>query len=144
SLAAPASPVTEVSPWVTSSSSDLHRAIVKRLRVDSLEVEGKVLTNSFDVGTSFARELRFFRTVSPHPNLVEFYGHIDGVGLVIEAIDGVTIHDKIEKAPFPSDTVKLRWANQLIQAILHIHSFGLSHGDISPGNVLIDSEVTLN
>ncbi|KAJ6558587.1 CAMK family protein kinase [Mycena vulgaris] len=61
----------------------------------------------------FARELRLLRTVPRHPNLVEFY---DGIGLVIEAIDG------------------------LIQTIHYIHSFGLSHGDISPGNAMIDSE----
>jgi serine/threonine protein kinase len=102
--------------------------------------DGQVLHNDFDVGTSFARELRLFHTVPRHPNLVEFYGHIDGVGLVIQAIDGIRLDTKIEARPFPSDAIKLKWANQLIRAIHHIHSFGLSHGDISPGNVLIDSE----
>ncbi|KAJ7119504.1 kinase-like domain-containing protein [Mycena epipterygia] len=104
-------------PWVSSSSSSLERAIVKRPRIDSLEVDGRMLSNEFDL-----------------------YGVIDGVGLVIQAIDGVRLDAKIEARPFPSDSLKLEWANQLIRAIHHIHSFGLSHGDISPGNVLIDTE----
>ncbi|KAJ7224272.1 kinase-like domain-containing protein, partial [Mycena pura] len=121
------------------SSSDLYRAVIKRPRVDSFEVDGRILWNDFDV-TSFARELRLLLTVPRHENLVEFYGHIDGVGLVIQAVNGVRLDTKIETRPFPSDTFKLGWANQLIRVIHHIHSSGLSHGDISPGNVLIDSD----
>ncbi|KAJ7468557.1 kinase-like domain-containing protein [Mycena latifolia] len=133
------SPPTDSVEW-DSSSSSLHRAIVKRPRIDSLEVDGRILYNDFDVGTSFARELRFFLTVARHSNLAEFYGHIVGVGLVIQAVNGVRLDTKIEAHPFPVDSLKVLWANQLIRAICHIHSFGLSHGDISPGNVLIDSE----
>ncbi|KAJ6470049.1 kinase-like domain-containing protein [Mycena vitilis] len=127
-------------PWTSSSCSDIDRAVVKRPRVDSLEIDGRVLHNDFDVAKSFARELRFFYTVPRHPNLVEFYGHIDGVGLVIQAVDGVRLDTKIESRPFPPDALKLKWANQLIRTVHHIHSFGLSHGDISPGNVIIDSD----
>ncbi|KAJ7781858.1 kinase-like domain-containing protein [Mycena maculata] len=128
------------SPWVTSTSATLHRTIVKRPKLETLEIDGRILHNDFDVATSFARELRLLRTVTRHANIVEFYGHIDGVGLVIEAVDGVPIGSKIEGRPVPSDPTKLMWANQLIRAIHHIHSFEVSHGDISSGNIIIDNE----
>ncbi|KAJ6470057.1 kinase-like domain-containing protein [Mycena vitilis] len=131
---------SDCTPWTSSSFSNIERAIVKRPRVDSLEVEGRVLRNDFDVATSFARELRFFWSVPYHPNIVEFYGLIDKVGLVIHSVDGVRLDTRIETRPFALDALKIKWANQLIRAITHIHAFGLSHGDISPGNVLIDSD----
>ncbi|KAJ7464866.1 kinase-like domain-containing protein [Mycena galericulata] len=125
--------------WLTSSSSRLYRTVLKRPMVESLEVEGRTLTNVFDVGTSFARELRFFRNVAPHPNIVEFFGCIDGVGLVIEAIDGKDLSVLIQQENPPPTELKIVWANQLIHALVHIHACGLSHGDISPGNTLVDS-----
>lgn len=58
-----------------------------------MEVDGRTLTNIFDVGTAFARELRF---VAPHPNTIEFLGCTEGVALVIEAIDSKKLGMVIE------------------------------------------------
>ncbi|KAJ7119507.1 hypothetical protein C8R44DRAFT_737309 [Mycena epipterygia] len=48
------------------------------------------------------------RTVPRHKNIVEFYDLIDGVGLVIQAINGVCLDTKIEWTPFNLG-VKLKW-----------------------------------
>ncbi|KAJ7149441.1 kinase-like domain-containing protein [Mycena crocata] len=127
-------------PWLLSSCATLHRTVVKRPDITTTDFNGETRTNTWDVGTSFARELRFFRTVAPHPNLVRYFGciDIDGVGLVLEAVDGTELGAIIKQSPPPSNYTKMLWANQLITVILHIHACGLSHGDISPGNVLID------
>lgn len=88
----------------------------------------------------FLREARASGQLN-HPNLVRALD-VDGEGdvlyLVLEYIDGITLHDLVTKhGPLEPNRV----ANYLWQAangLAYINSCGLVHRDIKPANILLD------
>lgn len=129
---------THSSAWLRTPCK-FYRAFVKQPFVAFLEVDGEMKNNLHDVATSFCRELRFFHIVTAHENIVRFMGCIDSLGLVIELIDGETLVETLTHVQ-PTPHMKINWANAILDGILHIHSFGLSHGDISGSNVMINRD----
>ncbi|CEL56249.1 Nik-related protein kinase OS=Homo sapiens GN=NRK PE=1 SV=2 [Rhizoctonia solani AG-1 IB] len=133
------------------ASSQMFRCIVKRPHADqplsfasgqgpntgssegTLTVQRQSLD---DVVKQFAAELRVFRTIGIHKNVVRFFGAIEGVGLVLEEIDHG--HTLLELLPtLWNDSTKIDWFNQILEGLAHIHKFGLSHGDLSCTNIMV-------
>lgn len=133
------------------ASSQMFRCIVKRPHADQpvsfssrssdpgdklsgeLSVQPQPLD---DVVQQFAAELRVFRTIGIHKNVVRFFGVIEKVGIVLEEIDhGHTLLDLLPTVW--KDSTKIDWFNQILEGLAHIHKFGLSHGDLSCTNIMI-------
>lgn len=137
------------------ASSQMFRCIVKRPRADQpvnfvsnthdssdlpygsppggLVVQHQSLD---DVVKQFAAELRVFRTIGIHKNVVRFFGVIEGVGIVLEEIDhGHTLLDLLPTVW--NESTKIDWFNQILDGLVHIHKFGLSHGDLSCTNIMV-------
>ncbi len=58
--------------------------------------------------------------------------------MVLECIDGRTLLDAVRATDPPlSQAQKIDYHNQLLDGLAHIHSFGLSHGDLSLLNVFV-------
>lgn len=131
------------------ASSQMFRCIVKRPHADQpvsfssrssdpgdnlsgeLSVQPQPLD---DIVQQFAAELRVFRTIGIHKNVVRFFGVIEKVGIVLEEIDhGHTLLDLLPTVW--KDSTKIDWFNQILEGLAHIHKFGLSHGDLSCTNV---------
>lgn len=130
------------------ASSQMFRCIVKRPHADQpvsfssrttepndlpgeLSVQPQPLD---DIVKQFAAELRVFRTIGIHKNVVRFFGVIEKVGIVLEEIDhGHTLLDLLPTVW--KDATKIDWFNQILEGLAHIHKFGLSHGDLSCTNV---------
>jgi serine/threonine protein kinase len=137
------------------ASSQMFRCIVKRPHADqpvSFSSNQEATTSTYtsnssapgaitvrpqsldDVVKQFAAELRVFRTIGIHKNVVRFFGVIEGVGIVLEEIDHG--HTLLELLPtIWNDSTKVDWFNQILEGLAHIHKFGLSHGDLSCTNV---------
>src|SRR5262249_41130507 len=88
----------------------------------------------------FYREARAVAALD-HPNIVHAYD-IDQDGdlhyLVMEFIDGLTLHELVSKIG-PLDP--LRAAHYIFQSangLQHAHDSGLIHRDVKPGNLLLD------
>lgn len=83
-----------------------------------------------------ARALALLR----HPNVVTLYElveHQGGVCLVMEYVDGAPLSARLKDGPLGLDEA-LRIADQLADALAAAHAYGIVHGDIKPGNILID------
>jgi len=71
--------------------------------------------------------------------------------MVLEWVEGPTLLDvlrgpsppnsKIKPPPHknPSKRRRITWYNQLVDALVHLHSFGLNHGDLSLLNIHVET-----
>jgi serine/threonine protein kinase len=103
-------------------------------------------TNSPDVTAQFLAELRVYSTLPGHRNFPAYLGSLDGVGMVLEYIEGRSIHHMLESARAVGGldrSTKINVHNQLLDGLTYLHSFGLSHGDLSLLNVLVTRNNTL-
>jgi serine/threonine protein kinase len=77
-----------------------------------------------------------------HPHIVrtlDFGTTRDCYYLVCELMPNGTLHDRINKNGFLSETDTLTLAIAMLQALDHAHHRGLMHRDIKPANILYDA-----
>ncbi|KIP05583.1 hypothetical protein PHLGIDRAFT_91937 [Phlebiopsis gigantea 11061_1 CR5-6] len=143
SYSAPPQPTQNMLPFATGSASELFKCVVKKPNVVQLEINGEMQSNTRDVSVQFLAELRVYTTVSRHRNICAFLGALENVGMVLEYIEGRTLWDVIKestssecKAELTREK-KIDFHNQLLDGLTHLHSFGLSHGDLSLLNIQV-------
>lgn len=134
---APPNPTQNMAPFASGSASELFKCVVKKPNVVQLEINGEMQTNANDVMTQFLAELRVYTTVSRHRNIAAFLGCLENVGMVLECIEGRTLWDVVKVRPELTRCQKIDYHNQLLDGLTHLHSFGLSHGDLSLLNVQV-------
>ncbi|KAJ6521954.1 kinase-like domain-containing protein [Mycena vulgaris] len=130
-------PTASLNPCAHGSASELFKCIVKKPDVIQLEINGEMQSNASDVTVQFLAELRVYTTLSRHRNVCAFLGSLENVGMVLEYIDGRTLYDVVIARPPLSTRQKRDYHNQLIDGLAHLHSYGLSHGDLSLLNVQV-------
>ena len=88
----------------------------------------------------FHREARAAAAVQ-HPNVAMVFESKDYRGnpyLVTEYVDGCTLKKHVQRnGPCTVEEI-LKYARELASGLIALHEKGLLHGDIKPGNVLID------
>ena len=135
--AAPPNPTAALPPFAQGSASELFKCVVKKPEVVQLEINDEMQSNALDVATQFLAELRVYTRVAPHRNIPIFLGCLDGIGMVLEFLEGGTLYDYL-KLHAPLSRIRLRdFHNQLLDALTHLHAYGLSHGDLSLLNVQV-------
>jgi serine/threonine protein kinase len=98
----------------------------------------------------FAGEARVLGGLA-HPGLVALLDVGADVGpaseplayLVMELVDGVTLHQMLGRGPLGADQVA-DIGRQLAQALGHAHDAGVVHRDVKPANVLLSTEPVLS
>jgi serine/threonine protein kinase len=96
-------------------------------------------SNAADVTVQFLAELRVYTTLARHRNIAAFLGCLENVGMVLEYIEGRTLYDVVKARPEMTREQKIDYHNQLLDGLTHLHSYGLSHGDLSLSNVQVTS-----
>lgn len=134
---APPNPTASLSPCAHGSASELFKCIVKKPDVVQLEINGEMQSNASDVTVQFLAELRVYTTLARHRNICAFLGSLENVGMVLEYIDGRTLYDVVKARPELTRRHKIDYHNQLLDGLTHLHSYGLSHGDLSLLNVQV-------
>ncbi len=134
---APPNPTVNLSPVAQGSASVLFKCVVKKPDVIQLEINGEMQSNASDVTVQFLAELRVYTTVTRHRNICAFLGALENVGMVLEYIDGLTLYDVVTARPVLTREAKIDFHDQLLDGLTHLHSFGLSHGDLSLLNVQV-------
>ncbi|KAF9010671.1 kinase-like domain-containing protein [Cyathus striatus] len=134
---APPNPTASLNPVAHGSASELFKCIVKKPDVIQLEINGEMQSNASDVTVQFLAELRVYTALSRHRNICAFLGSLENVGMVLEYIDGRTLYDVIIARPALSTAQKVDYHNQLLDGLTHLHSYRLSHGDLSLLNIQV-------
>lgn len=137
SYSAHSNPTQNLAPCASGSASELFKCIVKKPNVVQLEINDEMQSNAKDVTTQFLAELRVYTTVTRHRNIAAFLGCLENVGMVLEYIEGRTLWDVVRERPLLTRAKKIEYHNQLLDGLTHLHSFGLSHGDLSLLNVQV-------
>jgi serine/threonine-protein kinase len=87
----------------------------------------------------FRREARIAARLQ-HPNLVSIYdfnADVERPYLVMAYMSGGSLQDRIDAGGRPDAE---RLAADVLRALAHIHSAGIIHRDVKPGNVLLDRD----
>ena len=87
----------------------------------------------------FRREARIAARLQ-HPNLVSIYdfnADVERPYLVMAYMSGGSLQDRIDSGGKPDAE---RLAADVLRALAHIHSAGIIHRDVKPGNVLLDRD----
>jgi len=134
---APPNPTASLSPFAHGSASELFKCVVKKPDVIQLEINGEMQSNASDVTVQFLAELRVYTTVARHRNICAFLGSLENVGMVLAFIDGRTLYDVIIERPALTPKQKIDYHNQLLDGLSHLHSYRLSHGDLSLLNIQV-------
>ena len=134
---APPNPTASLTPFAHGSASELFKCVVKKPDVIQLEINGEMQSNASDVTVQFLAELRVYTTVARHRNICGFLGSLENVGMVLAFIDGRTLYDVIIERPALTTKQKIDYHNQLLDGLSHLHSYRLSHGDLSLLNIQV-------
>ncbi|KAI8968659.1 kinase-like protein [Trametes punicea] len=138
SYSAPPNPTQHLAPFAAGSASEVFKCVVKKPNVVQLEINGEMQSNAKDVTTQFLAELRVYTTLARHRNITAFLGCLENVGMVLEHLEGRTLYDVIrEQKQTLSRAKKVDYHNQLLDGLTHLHSYGLSHGDLSLLNIFV-------
>ena len=135
--AAPPNATASLTPFAHGSASELFKCVVKKPDVIQLEINGEMQSNSSDVTVQFLAELRVYTTLGRHRNICAFFGCLENVGMVLEFLDCRTLYDVITVRPALDLDQKKDYHNQLLDGLTHLHSYRLSHGDLSLLNVQV-------
>jgi serine/threonine protein kinase len=74
-----------------------------------------------------------------HPNIVKYldmFTHDDVLHLVVDYVEGDNLFDVFRRKPADESRV-VQWGEQILDALEHIHRFGLIHRDVNPGNIML-------
>lgn len=134
---APPNPTASLAPCARGSASELFKCVVKKPDVVQLEINGDMHSNASDVTVQFLAELRVYTTLARHRNICAFLGSLENVGMVLEYLEGRTLYDVVIARPALTRTQKIDYHNQLLDGLTHLHSYRLSHGDLSLLNVQV-------
>jgi eukaryotic-like serine/threonine-protein kinase len=100
----------------------------------------KVFRDETDIATSQARQQLEIQALArlQHPNIVAVFdaGTDAGVSFVVmQLIEGVTLAERTRGSALPpAETARVGTA--VADALAHVHSLGMVHRDIKPGNIL--------
>lgn len=120
--------------------SEVYRARDTRL---GRTVALKVLTDptAQDAGDWLLREAQHASTLN-HPHISTVH-EVDEAGgrafIVLEYIEGVTLHATIREGPLPVGTI-VQWGAAIADALDHAHRRGVVHRDLKASNVMVTPE----
>ena len=112
-------------------------------RTVAIKVLSRHLVSSSKARARFSREARAAAGVK-HPNVVTIHSVEEHHGfpfLVMEYIDGITLHEKIVGVDELSPIEILRISSQIASGLAAAHERGVVHRDIKPANVMLEGRL---
>ena len=126
-----------------SFSVVFHAKNIKNNEQVALKFVKREILNDFLVLENFEKELRIISVLS-HPGITKYIETLyfpKSIVIVQEFLSGGTFanlfnpnHELIQEDVF------LRWAREILETLVYLHQKGISHGDIKPENIGLDSK----
>ena len=118
---------------------EVYRATDVRLdRVVAIKILPDHLAEDPERRERFTREAKIISSLN-HPHICALYdvGVQDRTQfLVMEYVDGETLHDRIQRGPVPLKQA-LEFLIQIAEALDKAHRHGIVHRDLKPGNIML-------
>ena len=118
---------------------EVYRAVDTRLdRVVAIKVLPDQLSGDLERRERFTREAKIISSLN-HPHICALYdvGVEDRTRfLIMEYVDGETLHDRIQRGPVPLIQA-LEYLIQITDALDKAHRHGVVHRDLKPGNIML-------
>ena len=132
-------PYEVLSPIGAGGMGEVYRARDTRLdRTVAIKVLPDHLARSPDLRQRFEREAKAVSSLNhPHICVLHDIGQQDGIDyLVLEYLQGESLHDRLAKGLLPLDQV-LRYASEIADSLDKAHRHGVVHRDLKPSNVML-------
>ena len=86
-------------------------------------------------------EYRLVTSLQLHPRIIQFFAFVRDdfkarVVIIMEFLEGGSLHDKIKSNGCLNETVSLKYLGQLLEGIEFLHKNKIYHSDIKPANIL--------
>jgi serine/threonine protein kinase len=118
---------------------EVYRAVDTRLdRVVAIKILPDHFSEDPERRERFTREAKIISSLN-HPHICALYdvGVQDRTQfLVMEYVDGETLHDRIRRGPVPLKPA-LEYLIQIADALDKAHRHGIVHRDLKPGNIML-------
>jgi serine/threonine-protein kinase len=132
-------PYEIVSPIGAGGMGEVYRGLDTRLdRTVAIKVLSSHLSDNPDLKQRFEREARAISALQ-HPNICVLHdvGNDSGTDfLVMEFLEGETLHDRLKRGPLPLDQF-WKIAIEVADALDKAHRAGITHRDLKPGNIML-------
>ena len=132
-------PYEIIAPLGAGGMGEVFRARDTRLdRQVALKVLPQHLSAHPEVRARFEREAKTISSLN-HPNICTLFDvgrEGDTDYLVMELVDGETLHERLQKGALPGPEV-LKLGAQIAEALDRAHRAGVIHRDLKPGNVML-------
>jgi serine/threonine protein kinase/Tol biopolymer transport system component len=132
-------PYEIIAPLGAGGMGEVYRARDTKLGRDvALKVLPAAFASDPERTARFQREAQVLASLN-HPHIGAIYGLEDSGGicaLVMELIEGPTLHDRIARGPISIDQA-LPIAREIAEALETAHERGIVHRDLKPANVKI-------
>jgi len=92
------------------------------------------------------REIKIMKKLK-HPHilpLIEVFENVDNIYLILELVTGGELFDRIVEKGNYSERDASIVVNQILQAVLYLHSQGVVHRDLKPENLLVKDRTDKN
>ncbi|MGC1451593.1 MAG: protein kinase [Candidatus Sulfotelmatobacter sp.] len=132
------------SPLGAGGMGEVYRARDTRLdRTVAVKILPAHLSSNPEAKQRFEREARTISSLNhPHICVLHDVGTQDGTFyLVMEYVDGETLHSHLQKGPLPLKQV-LECGVQICDALEKAHRVGIVHRDLKPGNIMLTASGT--
>lgn len=99
--------------------------------------------SSSGIVKSVQREVDIMARLPSHPNCVKYLGSKKSerhVSIFMEYVSGGTIETLLKQYGAFTEATMRRYAQMILEGLLHLHSNGIIHQDIKGGNVLVDEQ----
>ncbi len=121
---------------------EVYRAVHSKLgRVAAIKVLGSAALDNGSLAHRFFNEACIQAGIQ-HPNIATLYEFIELNGqpcIIMEYIDGHTLAERVQPHGPLSTGEALRIFQSVVEAVGHIHSFGIIHRDIKSNNIKIST-----
>ena len=90
------------------------------------------------------KEYLLVSSLQLHPRIIQFFAFVrDDIRvravLIMEFLEGGSLHDKINSNGYLNETVSLKYLVQILEGIKFLHRNKIFHSDIKPANILFTS-----